>query len=169
MTVAADSWPRRRLQVRSALSAALPIGWIWVGLTALVPYFLIGRGPGSGSLEMLGVARTTWLDMHVWSSISMGLITLGHALLNRRGLARSYRIVGGLGRSEKKTRTPRAHKLAWIPALALLAVTLGGSWAFAAASSERAGANGAAHERPGAESSDTAQIEGVGFQHRGGR
>jgi hypothetical protein len=163
-----DKWPRTRLQIRSALSASLPIGWIWVAATALVPYFLIGRGPGTGFVEVLGLSRPTWMAMHVWSSISIGMVTLGHAVLNRRGLARSYRIVGG-GRHGSRTRPGRVRRWGWIPAMALIAVTLAGSWAFAAASGERAGANQGTYEQNRAAPGDTADGDEAGYQYRGGR
>lgn len=169
MSGTADNWPRKRLQIRSALSATLPIGWIWVVATALVPYYLIGRGPGTGSVEILGLSRSTWMAMHVWSSITMGIITVGHAVLNRRGLTRSYRIVGGGGRSASRTGSRSVRTWGWIPATALIAMVLAGSWVFAATSNERAGANQPAYEHSYAESDALPQSDGSSRQYRGGR
>lgn len=167
MSGTADKWPRKRLQIRSALSATLPIGWIWVAATALFPYYLIGRGRGTGSMEILGLSRSAWMAMHVWSSISMGIVTLGHAVLNRRGLARSYRIVGGGGRSVARAGSRGVRSWRWIPATALIAVVLAGSWV-AATSNERAGANQPTYEHSRAESGASPQSDGSGHQYRGG-
>lgn len=135
------AWPRRRLQVRSVLSATMPIGWIWVVATALIPYFLIGKGRGAGSIELLGITRTTWISFHVWSSIVVGLLTIGHIVLNRRGLARSYRIVSGAPRRDVVTSksTGRSGDLTWVAAVALVVVAVGGSWAFAAVDGDPVG------------------------------
>ncbi len=135
------AWPRRRLQVRSVLSATMPIGWIWVAATALIPYFLIGQGRGAGSIELLGITRTTWMSFHVWSSIVVGLLTIGHIVLNRRGLARSYRIVSGAPRRDVGTQQSggRLGNLTWVAAVALVVVAVGGSWAFAAVDGDPAG------------------------------
>jgi len=149
MSVArSTSWPRRRLQVRSVLSATMPIGWIWVAATALIPYFLIGRGRGAGSIELLGISRTTWMSFHVWSSIVVGLLTIGHIFLNRRGLARSYRIVSGAPRRDVgvPNKGGRFGNLTWVPAVALVVVAIGGSWAFAAVDGEPTGTGSAVVE-----------------------
>ncbi len=106
MSAATAEWSRRRLQVRSVLSATMPVAWIWVAATALIPYFLIGHQRGAGSLEMFGIARSTWLGIHVWSSIAIGLATIVHVLLNRRGVARSYRILGGASRRRPAGKFP---------------------------------------------------------------
>jgi hypothetical protein len=169
MSSTVDKWPRKRLQIRSALSATLPIGWIWVAATALVPYYLIGRGPGTGAVQILGLSRPMWMAMHVWSSILMGMVTLGHAVLNRRGLVRSYRLVGVGGRPRSRTALRSVSRWEWIPAAALIVVTLAGSWVFAAASGERAGANQATYEQSQTEQPAAAQGNGTGHQHRGGR
>lgn len=145
MAMMTAQWPRRRLQLRSALSATMPIAWIWVAATALIPYFLIGRGRGAGSLEFLGIARTTWLSYHVWSSITVGLLTMVHVLLNRRGVTRSYRIIGGASRATSRVgqgADDRGRSFTWVAALALLVVTLGGSLAYAAVDGDRAGTGG---------------------------
>jgi hypothetical protein len=140
--MAGSTWPQKRLQIRSILSATMPIGWVWVAATALIPYFLIGRGRGAGSLEMFGVARTTWLSLHVWSSIVVGLVTIAHVILNRRGVARSYRIVSGTKRDHAGGARWQRSGYTWVPALALLLVAVGGSFAYAAADSGGEGGQG---------------------------
>lgn len=138
-----SSWPRRRLQIRSVLSSTMPFGWILVALTALIPYFLIGRGRGAGSLEMLGIARTTWMSVHVWSSIVVGLLTIAHVILNRRGLARSYRIIGGAPNPAARATGLAARPkrgLTWSAALGVLIVVFAGGVAFAALDGGTAGA-----------------------------
>lgn len=139
MAIASSIWPQRRLQIRSILSATMPIGWVWVAVTALIPYYLIGRGRGAGSLEMFGVARTTWLSLHVWSSIVVGLVTVAHVLLNRRGVARSYRIVSGTKRDRAGGARWQRSGYTWVPALVLLLVAVGGSFAYAAVDGGGAG------------------------------
>lgn len=135
VATATRKWPRRRLQIRSVLSSTMPFGWILVAATALIPYFLIGRGRGAGSLEMLGIARNTWMSVHVWSSIVVGLLTIAHVILNRRGLARSYRIISGAPSPAAKgnwSADGRKRGLAWVAALGVLVVVFAGGIAFAA-------------------------------------
>ena len=135
------SWPRQRLLIRSVLSVTLPIGWVWAAATALIPYFLIGHGSGSSAVTMLGATRATWMSLHVWSSICVGLLTMGHVLMNRRGVARSIRIASGSSHPASTVRTKK-RGLAWIGAIALiLTVTLGG-FAFAAVDDTHGDADG---------------------------
>ena len=113
-------WPRTRLQLRSIISSTMVIGWIWVAASALIPYFLVSRGQGAGVIDVLGLTRSTWMSMHVWSSITVGLITVGHALLNRRGLYRSVRILSGKpAAAGGQVRGPGRPKrgFAWVVAL----------------------------------------------------
>lgn len=176
MSIAASrSWPKYRLQVRSVLSATMPIGWVWVAATALIPYFLIGRGRGSGSIEMFGIARTTWLSFHVWSSIVIGLLTIGHVILNRRGLTRSYRILSGnshpavAGNSEGKSDR---RQLAWVAAVVLVALTIGGSWAYASSDERSPGPGSAVTQLDDGSRGNPGSGDGrvgEGHSHRGGR
>lgn len=174
-----SAWPRRRLQIRSVLSATMSVGWVWVAATALIPYFLIGRGRGAGSIEMFGVARTEWLSFHVWSSITVGLLTVGHVLLNRRGLTRSYRVVagastrGGAGTSDGK---PRPRGLTWLAAVALLVFAVAGSWTYAAVAADpvgdgqtRAGAEQRVESDRGGAGGNETRVPGSGNGYRGGR
>lgn len=174
-----SAWPRRRLQIRSVLSATMSIGWVWVAATALIPYFLIGRGRGAGSIEVFGIARTEWLSFHVWSSILIGLLTVGHVVLNRRGLTRSYRVVAGAStRSSAKGRfAGRGQRgLTWFAAFALALIVVGGSWAYAAGSSGSVGNAGSRAEAGQSVDADhdvggefDARVHGSGNGYRGGR
>jgi len=128
MTTQASSrkWSRRRLLARSIISATLPIGWTWAAVTALIPYFLIGHGSGSSSIAVLGATRSVWMSLHVWSTFAMVLLTVAHALLNRRGVARSYRIVSGAP-NKASSDQPASRGWAWLGAAVLvLTVTIGG-------------------------------------------
>ncbi len=111
------------------------IGWTWVAASALIPYFLTTSGRWSADSEVFGVARTTWMSMHVWASISIGLLTIGHALLNRRGVYRSIRILSGApavtGR-QSPADGRRKRGFAWVVALAAIVVVTAGSVGFAA-------------------------------------
>lgn len=132
-------WPRQRLLIRSNLSAFMPFGWTWVALTALIPYFLIGSGAGTSSIEMLGLSRATWLSLHVWSSLFVGALTIAHVVLNRRGVSRSLKIVRGV-QNNAGTR-PAKRSYAWIAAVALLAVAIGGGFVFASFDTTHGGAD----------------------------
>ena len=173
------AWPRRRLQLRSVISATMSVGWVWVAATALIPYFLIGRGRGMGSIEMFGVARTEWLALHVWSSIAIGLLTIGHVVLNRRGLTRSYRVVAGASVSSEQGRRSmnnRQRGFTWLVAVAVLMVAIAGSWVYATTSADPVG--GGSRRSEAVESIDSdgggdgvAQVRspGSGNGYRGGR
>lgn len=172
-------WPRRRLQLRSVVSATMSVGWIWVAVSALIPYFLIGRGRGAGSIERFGIARTEWLSIHVWSSIAIGLLTVGHVVLNRRGLTRSYRVVAGASTrsgADSRTGRPAYRGLTWVAALAVLAVAIGGSWAYAGVAADptdegrgRAEAGQDAGSDRTAFNADRDRLPGSGNGYRGGR
>lgn len=127
-TNAGRTWPRRRLQVRSVISATLPFGWVWAAVTALIPYFLIGHGPGTSTEMVLGATRATWMSLHVWSTIAMGLVTIAHVVLNRKGVTRSLRIVTGGPHKAVATR-PGGRGYVWVGAALLIALTtVGGYW-----------------------------------------
>lgn len=125
------TWPRRRMLVRSIISATLPVGWTWAATTALIPYFWIGHGPGSSTATVLGATRATWMSLHVWSTIAMALLTIAHVVLNRKGVSRSYRIISGAP-SKASSLAPRPRGYAWLGAALLIFVTTLGGFAFAA-------------------------------------
>jgi hypothetical protein len=135
MTASSESrrdsgWPRRRLLIRSIISATLPIGWTWAAMTALIPYLWMDRGGGAAAVTLLGATRATWLSLHVWSSIAMVILTMAHILLNRRGVARSYRVVAGVPNKAGTDRRVRKG-FAWVGVVLLLAVGIGGGYWFA--------------------------------------
>jgi hypothetical protein len=140
-TQAGTMWPRRRLQVRSMISATLPIGWTWAAMTALIPYFLIGHGSGTSADTVLGATRATWMSLHVWSTIAMGLLTISHVVLNRKGVTRSYRIVSGAPHKLSSTR-PAKRGYAWVGAALLIAVTTVGGFWFASVDDTHGSGNG---------------------------
>ena len=167
MTVEAEAsttWPRRRLQVRSVISATLPIGWTWAAVTALIPYFLIGHGSGTSADTVLGATRATWMSLHVWSSIAMGLLTIAHIILNRKGVTRSYRIVSGAPHKLSSTR-PAKRGHAWVGAALLIAVTTVGGYWFA--SVDNTHGDGIGRESTAAQS-DTATLGSESVSGRGG-
>lgn len=124
------TWPRRRLVTRSIISSTLPIGWAWAAMTALIPYFWIGHGAGSSTEVLFGTTRATWLSLHVWSSIAMAILTIAHMVLNRKGVARSYRVVAGLPNKASSASDAR-RGFAWVGAALLIAVSVGGGYWFA--------------------------------------
>lgn len=125
-----STWPRRRLVTRSIISSTLPIGWTWAAMTALIPYFWLGHGAGSSADVLFGTTRATWLSLHVWSSIAMAILTIAHMVLNRRGVARSYRVVGGVPNKASSAAHGR-RGFAWVGAALLIAVSVGGGYWFA--------------------------------------
>ncbi|MGA9597807.1 MAG: hypothetical protein WBV06_16755 [Acidimicrobiia bacterium] len=125
--VTQNKWPRHRLVIRSIISATMPIGWTWAAMTALLPYYWLERGGGA---TLLGMTRASWLSLHVWSSIAMLVLTMAHVLLNRRGVARSFRVVGGAPNRAGTSRRGE-HGLAWVGAALLLMASIGGGYWFA--------------------------------------
>jgi len=125
-----STWPRRRLLIRSVISSTLPIGWTWAAITALIPYLWMESGPGSGELMLLGATKSTWMSLHVWSSIAMVILTMVHLVLNKKGVARSYRVVSGTPNKASKS-APAKRGFAWVGALALVAVIFAGGYWFA--------------------------------------
>jgi hypothetical protein len=76
----------------------------------------------------LGATRTTWMSLHVWSSIAMFLLTIGHVVLNRKGVTRSLRVVSGRSNKAASDRSTK-RGFAWVGAALLIAVTtFGGYW-----------------------------------------
>ena len=165
-TQTGTAWPRRRLQVRSVISATLPIGWTWAAVTALIPYFLIGHGPGTSAETVLGVTRATWMSLHVWSAIAIGLLTIAHVVLNRKGVTRSYRIVSG-GRHRLSSTRPAKRGYAWVGAALLIAViTVGGFW-FASGDDTHGDGNGNGNGRETTEATADETVGSGSFRGRG--
>lgn len=125
-----NKWPRRRLLMRSVISSTMPIGWTWVAVTALIPYFWMESGQGTSEIVLLGATRSTWMSLHVWSSFAMAILTIAHMLMNKKGVARSYRVVSGAP-NKAATSTPAKRGFAWVGALALVAITIAGGYWFA--------------------------------------
>ena len=150
------SWSRVRMQTRSVISAILPVGWTWVAVNALIPYFWGDHGPGTSELTILGITRATWTSMHVWTSIGMTILTIVHVVLNRKGVARSYKLLGGTsgGASDRipsGAASAKKRSWAWVPALALsAAVFAGGVW-FASVDGEHTGNDSASGNGRGAQ------------------
>lgn len=126
----ATKWPRHRLLIRSMISATLPIGWTWAAVTALIPYFWIDHGAGSSAEVFLGATRATWMSLHVWSSIAMAILTIAHMLLNRKGVARSYRVLSGAPNKAASSQ-PAKRGYAWAGAVLLITVSIFGGYWFA--------------------------------------
>jgi len=132
-------WPAIRLRLRAIISTTMVIGWTASAVTALVPYLLLSRG-SSGAV--LGLARWEWMSLHVWTSVGMALFTIGHLLLNRKGVSRAARVVVGadLGRRAGFAPTPsRRRGFAWATVAVSLAVLIAGGFAFAAEGRSQAG------------------------------
>jgi hypothetical protein len=123
-----NTWPRVRLLLRSAISSIMPIGWTWAAATALIPYLWAERGPGTSGLSLMGLTRTTWMSLHVWSSIAMVVLTIAHTLLNRKGVSKSYKVMAGTRTSSVAGTTARPWP--WLVGAATMAliVILGGFW-----------------------------------------
>jgi hypothetical protein len=126
---------------------------------------------------MFGIARTEWLGFHVWSSIAIGLLTLAHVVLNRRGLTRSYRVVAGAPTrpvAAAQSMIPSRRGSTSVAALALVIVVIGGSWVFASSGDTVGGGGGrteAGQELDEASSIDEepTRVRGSGNGYRGGR
>jgi len=100
------------------------IGWGLTVLTAMIPYFFLPKGQGSGGSEFLGMARATWLSLHVWLSFGMLALTLGHVLLNRAGVSRAFRVVSGRPRGRSAAWGAAAHGPVWRPVASWAAVAV---------------------------------------------
>ena len=120
--MAVRRWPRVRLHLRAVVSSTMVIGWGLTALTAMIPYFFLPKGQGSGGSEFLGMARATWLSLHVWLSFGMLALTLGHVLLNRAGVSRAFRVVSGRPRGRSAAWGDAARRPAWRPVAAWAAV-----------------------------------------------
>lgn len=105
----------------------MTIGWLAAAASALLPYFLMERGRGTGGAELLGLSRTAWMSLHVWFSFGMAAITLAHVLLNRAGVARAFRVVSGCSldpsRTKAAARRPVARRGVWTWSAVLAIVT----------------------------------------------
>lgn len=151
-TTSAGRWPRRRLHLRAIVSATMVIGWVMAALGGLLPYYLLPRGPGSSGGELLGLGRSGWISLHLWLSVGMVAFTLAHVMLNRRGVARAFRVVSGSSLDQSRvsggSKQPATRKRTWAWVAVLASVTglvLGG---LSLAADSGAGA-GSAGERRG--------------------
>ena len=88
-------WPRRRLRLRAIVSTAMVLGWVLAALSGLLPYYFAGSGPGSSGTAVLGLTRSVWMSLHLWSSIGMVVFTVIHVVLNRKGVTRAVKVVAG--------------------------------------------------------------------------
>lgn len=134
----AASWPRARLRCRAIISTTMVVGWFLVALGGLLPYYFLPRGAGSSGEQLLGMSRSVWISIHLWLSVGMVALTLGHVLLNRRGVTRGFRVVSGsrLGAGPAAAvppgAPPRRKPWGWAAVLILVAGLIGGGVVFAA-------------------------------------
>ena len=105
------------------------------------------------------------MSLHVWSSIAMGILTIAHMVLNRKGVARSYRIVGDVP-NKAATARPTKRGFAWAGVVLLLTISIVGGYWFAAIDDT----HGSGNERQVAtaqSSADNVSIRGGGNGNRG--
>ncbi len=88
-------WPRRRLRIRAIVSTAMVLGWVLAAVSGLLPYYFAASGSGSRSTVVLGVTKSVWMSLHLWSSIGMVVFTVIHVVLNRKGVTRAAKVVAG--------------------------------------------------------------------------
>ena len=133
-------WPRRRLHLRAIVSTAMVLGWVLAALSGLLPYYFAGSGPGSSSSAVLGVTRSVWMSLHLWSSIGMVVFTVIHVVLNRKGVTRAVKVVAGADLRKRvgpvtaaeQARPRRRRGYAWVAVIASVAVLTIGGVVFAA-------------------------------------
>jgi len=89
-------WPRRRLRIRAIVSTTMVLGWVLAALSGLLPYYFAGSGQGSSGTTVLGVTKSVWMSVHLWSSIGMVVFTVIHIVLNRKGVTRAAKVVAGV-------------------------------------------------------------------------
>lgn len=147
-TASARRWPRVRLHLRAIVSATMAIGWLMAALSGLLPYYFLPRGPGSSGGELLGLGRSVWISVHLWMSIGMVAFTLGHVMLNQRGVARAFRVVSGAGTgrsgmpSDSGKPAARKRAWAWVAVLASVSGLVLGGLSLAADSGAGTGSTG---------------------------
>jgi hypothetical protein len=129
-------WPAVRLRMRAIISTTMVIGWVVAAVSGLIPYFFVPRGQGSEE-AVLGLTRSGWMSLHLWTSIGMVVFTLAHVLLNRRGVSRAVKVVSGAERRvvpgrEGPAKPWRRRSVAWGTVVVSLALLVGGGLAFAA-------------------------------------
>jgi len=93
--MARSNWPRIRLRLRAVFSSIMVFGWVVVAVTGFLLYFA-PTGRRSGWIEILWLTKSEWKDVHFWVSVSIALVTVGHVVLNRKGLRRAFRTLAGL-------------------------------------------------------------------------
>jgi hypothetical protein len=93
--MARSSWPRIRLRLRAVFSSIMVFGWVVVAVTGFLLYFS-PEGRRSGWTEILWLTKSEWKDVHFWVSVGIALVTIGHVVLNRKGLRRAFRTLAGL-------------------------------------------------------------------------
>jgi len=133
-------WPRRRLRIRAIVSTAMVLGWVLAAISGLLPYYFAESGPGSSSTAVLGMTRSLWMSLHLWSSIGMVVFTVIHVLLNRKGVTRAVKVVAGSDLRKRVgpvTAADPAHPrrkrgYAWVAVVATVAVLTIGGIVFAA-------------------------------------
>lgn len=73
-----------------------------VGTGALLTWKLVPRSRGGGGLQVLGMDRHEWGDLHFWLGATMVVVTVAHLLLNWQWLkkiassGKMWRLVMGL-------------------------------------------------------------------------
>jgi len=132
-------WPRRRLHLRAIVSITMVLGWVLSAASGLLPYYFIGSGPGSWDATALGISKTMWESLHLWSSIGMVVFTVIHVVLNRRGVTRAAKVVAGADLRKRvgpvtaadPARPRRKRGYAWVAVVASVAVLTFGAIVFA--------------------------------------
>jgi len=129
------SWPRQRLHLRAIVSTTMVLGWVLCALSGLLPYHFAASGSGSRSTVVLGVTKSVWMSLHLWSSIGMVVFTGIHVLLNRKGVTRAVKVVTGTDLRKRVnpaatagTAHPRRKRgYAWVAVVvSVVALTVGG-------------------------------------------
>ncbi len=70
-------------------------GWVVVAVTGFLLYFA-PTGRRSGREVILWLTKSEWKDVHFWVAVGIAAVTIGHVVLNRKGLRRAFRTLAGI-------------------------------------------------------------------------
>jgi len=88
-----------KARIRAIIALALLILWGMALFTGLI-FVVVPSGPHSGLIQVLGLPKTQWGDIHLWVSLAASAVTVVHVVIDWKALKACSRFLVSLDRGE---------------------------------------------------------------------
>ena len=97
----AERRQRAQMKARSRAIIALMLLVLWgLALFTGLIFVVVPSGPHSGLIQVLGLPKTQWGDIHLWVSLAASAVTVVHVVIDWKALKACSRFLVSMDRGE---------------------------------------------------------------------